>query len=184
MQRISVSKMLWLTIAVVLLTIFSFATTSSPVSAKKATKTVNLQVDCKHLSAEVLKQAQARGDCPQSNAINTLKPFDTRAGACGTTSLYITDNFNGGTPTITIAASSSKGYMISVSWSVKWVNYDTGGQNGYGGSQGYFGDNWSRSDNPFTGVGSVYAILDNLTVTTGYGYICYGLQPQDSGYVD
>lgn len=177
-------------LTLLLLVGFSFTAGSGTVHASShasssilsTRRVVGLNVDCGRLSPQVLKKAQAAGLCPKTG--NSIKPFTTFSGNCGSASLFLTDNFNGGYPTVTLGAASSEGYMVSISWHVKWNNYDTGGQNGYGGSQGYFGDTWSHSSNPYTGVGQIFAVMDSLTVYTAYGYVCSGLQPWDYGFME
>lgn len=135
--------------------------------------TISLRLDCTHLSAKARTYVDQHGLCRDN----------IKYGNCGWSSLFITDNFNGGYPTITLGAGSSEGYMVYVSWNVKWVNHDTGGQNGYGGSQGMFGDTWNYSSNPYTGVGNVYAVMNSLYVVLVWGGTCSGLQPSDAQWV-
>lgn len=118
----------------------AFAQTHSSFLQQVAKIQVPLRVDCAKLSARVLKEAQQKGLCSTSTHSTSATPDTTASGNCGSSWLYITDNYNNGHPTITIGAASSQGYMVYISWHVKWVNFTTGGQNGYGGSQGYFGD--------------------------------------------
>lgn len=147
---------------------------TKPASTIARQVTVGLRLDCTHLSPKARIYVDQHSLCPDN----------IKYGNCGWSSLFITDNFNGGYPTITLGAASSEGYMVYISWHVKWVNHTTGGQNGYGGSQGFFGSTWSYSSNPYTGVGNVFAVMDSLTVVLVWGGVCYGLQPYDNQWVN
>src|SRR5579883_488201 len=176
-------KIVFIALAIALLTTCLLnATSVGTAQAKMVTKAkTGLTLDCIHISASAKQYAIEHGYCSKKSP-DVTQPYNTVSGDCGTSSLFITDNYNGGYPTITVSAASSLGYMAYVSWHVKWVNHTTGGQNGYGGGQVFIGDNWSRSDNPYTGVGNIYAIMDNLTVTLAWGAYCTGNNPSASQY--
>lgn len=134
-------------------------------------------LDCDALSESALEYARSQDLCLHNHAQGNIAPEDVKYGDCGWSSLFI-HNLGGGNARFDMAAYSSKGAIVSVNYNVNWHNWNSGANGDVPGTDYPFSSSWSKSEQTYTGPGSVTAVMTG-TVTLWWGGVCRFLNPTD-----
>lgn len=142
---------------------------------------VPMQVICQATTPAEVQYAEEYGTCPASSAaaVQAPGPLDVVGGSCGWSSLYLTDQKNGGWATVWEAALSTDGPIVHVTWTVNWTNYSILGSGSVKGSGYQFSDTWNNTQAAYTKIGLVTAVMHG-SVVTALGFVCDFNNPSDA----
>lgn len=108
-----------------------------------------------------------------------IGPDNVVYGSCGWASMWVYDVGNA-TARFDADAGSTQGPIVRADWTIKWYNSNVSWLYGsWSGSTPQFSTTWGVKRTSFTGVGTIYGVLDRLLVTLWDGRQCVGLRPWD-----
>jgi hypothetical protein len=144
-----------------------------------STQIAPMVLDCGSLKGSALRYAKEHNYCPSNKGGNgDPEPSNVVWGNCGYSYLWV-DDLGTGQARFRMGAGSTIGAMVSVSYNVSWVNWNTGGSGSRSGTDFPLSSTWSRSRTATTGSGLVTAVLSGR-VTLVWGGTCTLLNPNDS----
>ncbi|MGB9753653.1 hypothetical protein [Roseiflexus castenholzii] len=126
----------------------------------------------------------------QQSRSDGTSPQDTRVGNCGSATMDIYDDGNL-LVRLDYGATSIRGSMIEQEWT--WILYQQGFLGFFSektrdsGVDHRISTSWGRTEWRSVadwGAGTYKGVLSRLRVVLGDGTECYGLQPEDTQYVD
>jgi len=139
-----------------------------------------LSLDCAAMSASVHSYAVAHGYCA-TNAISSdgARPADQEDGTCGSSSIYIYNDDDGGQALFVWGFSSSDGSVIVRNLEISWSNWTQLYSGGYSDVDGMANANYVRSQLVNTGTGFVANGLSG-SITLWWGGVCTIENPTSS----
>ena len=145
-----------------------------------------MYVRCDLMSQHQLALAEQYGICPKPGGV---RPYNTVSGACGYSSLYMTDS-GGGTARFLETAQINPYWLWGPidfgTRTVSWTNWSLGTHGSVGGGIGPVGTYWAAYDYSATNSGYVTASMGGwvFVVSPYFGpTVCYFNSPSDGGTI-